>query len=52
MSFPERDEVERGLTVSFEDLYDAAEGIRTETRELEAFLNRLFRGENYGKTIE
>jgi class 3 adenylate cyclase len=48
MSYDERQEVERELAISFDDIYGALDTAHAEARELEMLLNRFFHGESRG----
>ena len=45
MTYEQRQDVERELSVSFADLYDALDDAHHEARELEELLNGIFRGQ-------
>jgi hypothetical protein len=47
LSFEERQEIERELSLSFADLFDQLDSLHFEVRELERLLNRIFRGERH-----
>ena len=48
MSYDERQDVERELSVSFADIYASLDNAHHEVRLLEEYLNSLFSGERPG----
>ena len=47
-TFKDREEMERNLSVSFEDLYDSLIGMRENLVDLEQVINRILHGASHG----
>lgn len=52
VGYEDRKRLEEDLNVSFADIYDALDDVRTNVRRLEKDLDTVFYGSSYGKTVD